>query len=78
MRHQFDCIYRRFAGDAREEFSFGDFYGSAATNDFVGKQSDYNLLIALHEITPKDLRNGAGSDARVEQTRSSDSGLFYG
>jgi len=32
-------------------------YGSAAAGDFVPKQSDYNLLIALHEITPKDLRN---------------------
>lgn len=32
-------------------------YGSAAAGDFVAKQSDYNILIALHRITPKDLRN---------------------
>lgn len=32
-------------------------YGSAAAGDFVPKRSDYNLLIALHEITPKDLRS---------------------
>ncbi|MDQ3180836.1 MAG: hypothetical protein M3Q33_09975 [Acidobacteriota bacterium] len=32
-------------------------YGSAAAGDFVPSQSDYNLLIALHRITPKDLRN---------------------
>ena len=32
-------------------------YGSAATGDFVPQQSDYNLLIALHKITPKELRN---------------------
>ncbi len=32
-------------------------YGSAAAGDFVPKQSDYNILIALHEIRPKDLRN---------------------
>lgn len=32
-------------------------YGSAAAGDFVAKQSDYNLLIALNKITPKDLRN---------------------
>jgi predicted nucleotidyltransferase len=33
-------------------------YGSAAVGDgFVRNQSDYNLLIALHEITPKELRN---------------------
>lgn len=32
-------------------------YGSAATGDFVAQTSDYNILIALHKITPKDLRN---------------------
>lgn len=32
-------------------------YGSAAAGDFVPRRSDYNLLVALHEITPKDLRN---------------------
>lgn len=32
-------------------------YGSAAAGDFVARQSDYNLLIALNEITPRDLRN---------------------
>lgn len=32
-------------------------YGSAAVGDFVPTASDYNLLIALHEIRPKDLRD---------------------
>lgn len=32
-------------------------YGSAAAGDFVPRQSDYNLLIALHEIKPSDLRS---------------------
>ncbi len=32
-------------------------YGSAAAGDFVPKQSDYNILIALHKIGPVDLRN---------------------
>jgi predicted nucleotidyltransferase len=32
-------------------------YGSAAAGDFVPHLSDYNILIALHSITPKDLRN---------------------
>jgi predicted nucleotidyltransferase len=32
-------------------------YGSAAAGDFVAQASDYNLLIALREIRPKDLRN---------------------
>ncbi|HLM03168.1 MAG TPA: nucleotidyltransferase domain-containing protein [Pyrinomonadaceae bacterium] len=31
-------------------------YGSAATGEFVPDASDYNILIALHEIRPKDLR----------------------
>jgi predicted nucleotidyltransferase len=31
-------------------------YGSAASGDFVQTESDYNLLIALHRITPEDLR----------------------
>lgn len=32
-------------------------YGSAAAGDFIPHESDYNLLIALREITPADLRN---------------------
>lgn len=32
-------------------------YGSAAAGDFIPQESDYNLLIALFEITPQDLRN---------------------
>jgi len=31
-------------------------YGSAAAGDAVADSSDYNLLIALHRITPEDLR----------------------
>src|SRR5919206_4460232 len=31
-------------------------YGSAASGDFVQTESDYNVLIALHRITPEDLR----------------------
>ena len=32
-------------------------YGSAAAGDFIPQASDYNLLIALRKITPRDLRN---------------------
>jgi predicted nucleotidyltransferase len=32
-------------------------YGSAAAGDFIPQASDYNLLIALRQITPQDLRN---------------------
>lgn len=31
-------------------------YGSAAAGDFVQLESDYNVLIVLHRITPEDLR----------------------
>jgi len=31
-------------------------YGSAAAGDHIELQSDYNLLISLHRITPEDLR----------------------
>jgi len=31
-------------------------YGSAAAGDQIELRSDYNLLIALHRITPEDLR----------------------
>ncbi len=31
-------------------------YGSAAAGDHIELRSDYNLLIALHRITPEDLR----------------------
>jgi hypothetical protein len=36
-------------------------YGSAATGDFIPRRSDYNILIALHRITPRDLRNAHAS-----------------
>lgn len=32
-------------------------YGSAAAGDFVPRQSDYNILVALERIGPADLRN---------------------
>jgi predicted nucleotidyltransferase len=57
MKAQFDT----FIEDLRE--THGDnlvsviLYGSAAAGDFIAKQSDYNLLVALDKITPKDLRN---------------------
>jgi predicted nucleotidyltransferase len=32
-------------------------YGSAAAGDFIPERSDYNILIALERITPRDLRD---------------------
>src|SRR5687768_14458588 len=36
-------------------------YGSAATAEFVPRHSDYNILIALHKITPKELQHAHAS-----------------
>jgi predicted nucleotidyltransferase len=36
-------------------------YGSAAIGDFIPRRSDYNILIALKKITPRDLRNAHAS-----------------
>jgi hypothetical protein len=36
-------------------------YGSAAAGDFVPKHSDYNILIALKKITPKELSHAHSS-----------------
>lgn len=35
-------------------------YGSAAAGDFVPRQSDFNILIALKKIGPEDLRSAHG------------------
>lgn len=56
MRHQFDAFIDDLRGAHGRNLAAVILYGSAATGDFVRKQSDYNLLIALHQITPKDLR----------------------
>lgn len=36
-------------------------YGSAAAGDFVARQSDFNILVALKKIGPQDLRNAQPS-----------------
>ncbi|MEO7538961.1 MAG: hypothetical protein ABIV21_02970 [Pyrinomonadaceae bacterium] len=36
-------------------------YGPAAAGDYVQDRSDYNILIALHKLGPKDLRNAHGA-----------------
>ncbi len=56
MRHQFDAFIDDLRGTHGRNLASVILYGSAAAGDFVRKQSDYNLLIALHDITPKDLR----------------------
>jgi predicted nucleotidyltransferase len=52
--------FKHLVGDLRathgENLASVVLYGSAAAGDFVRAQSDYNVLIALHRITPEDLR----------------------
>lgn len=56
MRHQFDAFIDDLKMTHGRNLASVVLYGSAANGDFVRAQSDYNLLIALHRITPKDLR----------------------
>lgn len=56
MRHQFDAFIDDLRATHGGNLASVILYGSAAAGDFVRQQSDYNLLIALHKITPRDLR----------------------
>lgn len=57
MKQQFDAFIDDLRATHGKNLASVILYGSAAAGDFVPHQSDYNLLIALHRITPKDLRN---------------------
>ena len=52
--------FNHLVGDLRsthgENLASVVLYGSAATGEYVELRSDYNILIALHRITPEDLR----------------------
>src|SRR5689334_15045081 len=56
MRH-FDAFIDDLRSTHGKNLSSVILYGSAAAGDFVPKQSDYNILVALHKIGPIDLRN---------------------
>jgi predicted nucleotidyltransferase len=56
MKHQFDAFIDDLKSTHGGNLVSVILYGSAATGDFVRRQSDYNVLIALRQITPKDLR----------------------
>lgn len=60
MKQQFDAFIDDLRTTHGKNLVSVILYGSAAAGDFVPHQSDYNLLIALHRITPKDLRNAHG------------------
>lgn len=57
MKNEFDAFIHDLKGTHGKNLASVILYGSAATGDFLPKQSDYNLLIALHKIAPQDLRN---------------------
>jgi predicted nucleotidyltransferase len=61
MQHQFAAFIDDLRATHGKNLASVILYGSAATGDFVPKQSDYNVLIALNKITPKDLRNAHAS-----------------
>jgi predicted nucleotidyltransferase len=56
MRNQFEAFIDDLRAAHGRNLASVILYGSAAAGDFVKHQSDYNLLIALDKITPKDLR----------------------
>ncbi|MGI8544924.1 MAG: hypothetical protein ACR2MD_15805 [Aridibacter sp.] len=57
MKHYFDNFIDDLKHTHGGNLASVILYGSAAAGDFIPQESDYNLLIALHEITPNDLRN---------------------
>jgi predicted nucleotidyltransferase len=57
MKHYFDNFIDDLKHTHGKNLASVILYGSAAAGDFIPQESDYNLLIALHEITPNDLRN---------------------
>lgn len=61
MKNQFEAFIDDLRSTHGSNLASVILYGSAATGDFIPKQSDYNILIALHKITPKELRNAHAS-----------------
>ncbi|NNE98420.1 MAG: hypothetical protein HKN25_05290 [Pyrinomonadaceae bacterium] len=57
MRHYFEDFIDDLKSTHGDNLASVILYGSAAAGDFIPHESDYNLLVALNRITPKDLRN---------------------
>lgn len=55
--NQFDAFIDDLRSTHGKNLAAVILYGSAAAGDFIPRQSDYNVLIALHRIGPEDLRN---------------------
>ena len=61
MQHQFASFLDDLRATHGTNLVSVILYGSAATGDFIPRRSDYNILIALEKITPRDLRNAHAS-----------------
>lgn len=61
MEHQFAAFIDDLKAAHGSNLASVILYGSAAAGDFVPKLSDYNILIALKKITPKELRQAHAS-----------------
>ena len=61
MKQQFEAFIDDLKSTHGKNLASVILYGSAAAGDFIPHQSNYNLLIALHRITPEDLRNAHAS-----------------
>ena len=61
MENQFAAFIDDLKGTHGSNLASVILYGSAAAGDFVPKRSDYNILIALKKITPKELRQAHAS-----------------
>jgi hypothetical protein len=61
MQQQFKAFIDDLRSTHGENLVSVILYGSAAAGDFVPKQSDFNILIALDRIRPKDLRKAHAS-----------------
>ncbi|MGI9036228.1 MAG: hypothetical protein ACR2GD_09345 [Pyrinomonadaceae bacterium] len=56
MKNQFNDLVDDLKATHGANLASVMLYGSAAAGDFLANASDYNLLIALKQIRPKDLR----------------------
>lgn len=61
MEHQFAAFVDDMRATHGRNLAAVILYGSAAAGDFIPKHSDYNILIALNKITPKELREAHAS-----------------
>lgn len=61
MKNQFEAFIDDLKATHGRNLASVILYGSAAAGDFVPARSDYNMLVALHRITPEDLRNAHAS-----------------